>query len=607
LDQRRVVVFPLRILGASSPAEQGDAVATYIGYALAAADPLKWIDGVRLLAASSHAQPTDFSRLTEQVGAAYYVDGDVLSRGDSAVVRLALHSVANDSVVARGAANGASIQGVPTLGVRALAQLLPTLIDPGHRVDVSLLTNRDAEAITSFLTGEREYRGMHFERAVEHYTRAVAMDSAFAIAAVKGAMAQSWLDRNYALDLVEAALRHEQSLPRQYRSLAHGIRFGRLGFGDSAVARTREATLLDPPSSEAWQAYGDALYHQLPSISGADSLAEAAYRRARDVDPQFTPALFHLAELAMRRGDLRYWDSVRVARAQGRIDSVEFSQLSHMRDCLAGGSSRDAEVDVFGALAAGKVLAAGGAQPRCAKLLLGRALTAPSADLQNRWGALLALQSLLVATADTTALDSLLHSAAVKDLPAWVPIVLDALGARVLKAAADSVARDQGSAWPTMRASHVWLLGLWQANKGGIDEARRALAALQVKRDSTRAPTDSLFVNVLSAHLTLATRDTARAIMLLRALTPSGSPTDIAWQPWQALAGERMLLAELLYERGANSEAMKEASLIDALEPVVHLIYLRRSLELRARAAERLARPALARAYRARLASLASE
>jgi hypothetical protein len=37
------------------------------------------------------------------------------------------------------------------------------------------------------------------------------------------------------------------------------------------------------------------------------------------------------------------------------------------------------------------------------------------------------------------------------------------------------------------------------------------------------------------------------------------------------------------------------------------LVYLRRSLELRAQAAERLERPSLARAYRARLASLASE
>lgn len=612
LDARRVVVFPLRSLGSISRApEQGDAVATYIGYALAAADPLKWIDGVRLIGqrADVPRTPPDLAQLTRGVGAAYYIDGDIFTRDDSVVVRLALHSVAEDSVVARAAANGIAGVGLPTLGVRALGQVLPALIDPGHRIDLALLADRDAEAITSFLAGEREYRGMHFERALTHYIRAVSIDSAFAIAALKGAMANSWLDRNYTLDLVDAALRHEQSLPRPYRPLARGLRFARLGMGDSAVARMREAITTDPPSSEAWQAYGDALYHQLPTLTGADSLAEAAYRRARDIDPQFTPALFHLAELAMRRGDLRYWDSVLVARAQGRIDSVEFSQLAHMQDCLADSAvaRRDeAERDVFGALAAGKVLAAGGAQPACAKALLRRALTAPSADIQNRWGALLALQSLLVATADSISLDSLLHAPNVTDLPVWVLIVLDAAGASVLRVAADSVARDQGTAWPSMRASHVWLLGVWHATSGRVAESRSALAALHVKRDSTHSPTDSLFVKTLTAHLTLATGDTMRAIDQLRALTPVGSPTDIAWQPWQALAGERMRLAELLFERGANAEALKTASLIDALEPVVHLIYLRRSLELRASAAERLQRPSLARAYRARLAALAS-
>lgn len=610
LDPRRVVVFPLRVVGAPSAHEegQGDAVATYIGYALAAADPLKWIDGVRLATAGATPTPTtalQLSHVAQQANAAYYVDGDILTRGDSAIVRLALHGVAGDSVVARAAANGFVADGIPTLGVRALGQLLPALIDPGHRVDVSILTDRDAEAITSFLTGEREYRAMHFERALSHYSRAVAMDSAFAIAALKGAMANSWLDRNYGLELIDAALRHEQSLPRQYRPLAHGLRFARLGIGDSAVVRTREATTMDPPSSEAWQAYGDALYHQLPTLSGTDSLAETAYRRARDVDPQFTPALFHLAELSMRRGDLRYWDSVGVARTQGRIDSVEFSQLSHMHDCLAG-RRPEHDQDVFGALAAGKVLAAGGAQPRCAKTLLLSALTAPSADIQNRWGALLALQSLLVATADTTALDSLLHAPSIKDLPTWVPLVLDAVGAGVLRAAADSVARDQGTAWPTMRASHVWVLGIWHTHEKHLDEARRALSALHAKRDSTHSATDSLFVAILSARLTLASGDTSRAISQLRAMMPVGSPVDIAWQPWQALAGERMLLAELLFHRGEYAGALRVASLIDALEPVVHLIYIRRSLELRAFAADRLRRPSLARSLRARLAKLAS-
>lgn len=614
LDARRIVVFPVRAVGNMTlAAEAGDAVATYIGYALAATDPFRWLDGVRLLARTNSAASTsapDLLQTAQQAGAAYYVDGDIFASGDSATVRLALHSVAVDSVIARATAHGSTAASLPALGVRALSQLLPALIDPGHAVDVSLLADRNPAAITSFLAGEREYRAMHFERALDHYARAVGIDSAFAIAAVKGAMANSWLDRDYSLSFVDVALRNEQSLPRPYRPLVRGLRFARLGMGDSAVASMREASVLDPRSSEAWQGYGDALYHQLPNVTGADSLAETAYRRARDVDPEFTPALFHLAELAMRRGDLRYWDSVLVARELGRIDSTEFSQLSHMHDCLAQlrrGNERPQPVKhAFDALAAGKVLAAGGAQIACARRLLGAALLAPSSDLQTRWGSLLALQSLLVATGDSAGLDSLLRAPSAQDLPTWVLIVLDALGAGIMRQNADSVARDQGTAWATMRGSHVWLLGLWKARSGQVADARGALDALSVKRDSTQSLADSLYVEVLTAHVSLATGDTTRAVAQLQAMTPRGSPTDIAWQPWHALAGERMLLAELLFARGSIGEALRVASLIDALEPVIHLVYLRRSLELRARAADRLERAALARAYRARLATLSA-
>jgi Tfp pilus assembly protein PilF len=64
------------------------------------------------------------------------------------------------------------------------------------------------------------------------------------------------------------------------------------------------------------------------------------------------------------------------------------------------------------------------------------------------------------------------------------------------------------------------------------------------------------------------------------------------------------LLAELLLAQGDARQAIDLATLIDAPEPVVHLYYLRPSLQLRVRAAKRLGNDRLVREYQMRLSRL---
>ena len=60
------------------------------------------------------------------------------------------------------------------------------------------------------------------------------------------------------------------------------------------------------------------------------------------------------------------------------------------------------------------------------------------------------------------------------------------------------------------------------------------------------------------------------------------------WNPWEALGGERLLLARLLLARGEARAALQVASNFDAPSPVTYLPYLPASLELRIEAAERV-------------------
>ena len=101
--------------------------------------------------------------------------------------------------------------------------------------------------------------------------------------------------------------------------------------------------------------------------------------------------------------------------------------------------------------------------------------------------------------------------------------------------------------------------------------------------------------------------DSAQAIALLRQLTPAASQADLSWQPWEALAGERLALAELLLASGRPADADSVVSELDSHRAIVYLVYLPAVLELKARAAEALGRPGMAAANRSRLAALRRE
>jgi hypothetical protein len=75
----------------------------------------------------------------------------------------------------------------------------------------------------------------------------------------------------------------------------------------------------------------------------------------------------------------------------------------------------------------------------------------------------------------------------------------------------------------------------------------------------------------------------------LRRLAPTAPDgAALTWNPWEALAGERLLLAELLLARGEALAALQVASNFDAPAPISYLPYLPASLTLRITAADRL-------------------
>jgi tRNA A-37 threonylcarbamoyl transferase component Bud32 len=618
LDPNRVIVFPLTQRGAPPPgsAGAGEDVATFIGYGLAGAPPLTWVQGWTLFAADSDTarlRPGESLARTRLAGAGHYIDGDIFYEPSRTTVFLTLHRIVDgrDSVVARHAASDeGNASSVAQLGLRAAGLLLPALLEPGRAVDLTAIAARRPVAVANFLQGERAYRRLDFGAALAHYRATLADDSAFALAALKGAEAANWLGRfGDDVRLAEIALARSALLPPFYAAFARGLHAYLIGSADSALAHLERAAALDSSAAALWTVMGEVHLRLLPSRDRADSLGLAALMRARRADPEFAPALLLLEENAVRSGDMarvsRLAEEIRLAGA----DTTHALQRQLSASCASGGAASvdwqsAVRRDPASVLKAGVVLGSGAANPLCAYAAYRAILTTDSAiTVPYRWGALLAVQSLLVAVDRTDLTRAVFKLPSVGDLPVWSFHLINA-GAGIGFYAEAAREAQRRTRYDDIGPPTLWALGRWHTLQGDSRPLAAIAQVLRRKADSSAKRRDVLLAHLTEIGVQLVARDTAGAIRRLEALTPSAPRNDLAWQPWESLGNERMLLAELLRRRGDLKESARVAARLDATEPLIYPLYLRRSLALRLEIATALGDSRSAARIRARLEKL---
>jgi tetratricopeptide (TPR) repeat protein len=594
----------------------GEGVATYVGYALEGAAPLRWLEGWDWLDESQRAGSGAMTgeaaaSISRAQRARFYIDGLIVRGQDSVTVVLRLHDVLGDSVVRQAGASARQPDvAVPQLGLQAVADLLPALLEPGRRVDITPLAQRRPAAVAAFLQGEHDYRRMNFSSALEHYRRAVREDSALAIAALKGSQAANWREQNEeALQLVEVARASEQGLPPRYASMAGGLEHYLRGNADSALLYYQRALTLAPSWGEAWTALAETYYHLLPSVASPDSLAESAFQQAVQADSEFTPPLLHLAEIALRRADVAGAAGLIRRFRRGEPDSLLAARLDLMLSCVRSGPaaanwSEAARRDPGLVLLAARLLSVGMAQPACAEAGFAAVLANDRAANNERWGALLGLQGLLTAQGRLPKVRALLDSDAAGQLGGPVLYVIVAGAGGGLDDRAGQVARGFGTEYDRMSTPVLWALGTWASHRDDTTSLKAIAGILARKAGPGTTRSDSLMAKVMAAHAALASGDTAAALYRFSALTPNAPLGEIEWQPWESLAGERLILAQLLLARGDYARAAEVASRLDAPQPVVYLSYLPAALAVRIQAAVGLGQRQLAERLRLRSAAL---
>ncbi len=624
LEDSRIMVFPLSVPpDFTGPRSIGEDVATMIGNALDGTGPLRWIDAWPLLEPEWREDirrlPSNAPRdLSRQKRCAYYLTGRVLTApGDSADVVLTLYDARGDSAVATARAKG-SVSDAWQPGLYAVNELLPRLI-PGARPDLSAeWAGRDPAAIASFLLGEAAFRRVRLEEALTHFRAAVATDSTLGLAAIRGAMAATWIHRaDEAVSFIRLA--KQQSLAPRYAAFATAYELYMQGAADSAAAAFRAVLSMDPEMTEAWMQLGETYTHLLPRSGNPDSLAEEAFSRANALDPTATNVLFHLIEIRIRRGE---GDRVEpMMRTFAAADADQDATLTRqiMYDCATRGPDRVGWADLVAShpqevLSAASAITGGGARPDCGEraylALLDGDTAATTAAEGRRWASLVGLVGVHMMRGNTTAAAGAIDSTYARwgfgnSLYLYLAPFTEALVDRAREVARGDALSYGEDYRGSLYIRRLWELGVLEAHQGSPAIAERVLAEVERRAAANGSAIQRVLARSLAAHVRLARDDTAAAFAALTTLVPATIPGDILkWDEGMPLGFERLLLARMYHQRGEHRLAIGIANVFDSAWPMMHPLLLRASLELRADAAEAMNDTRLATRYRARLTAL---
>ena len=623
LDANRIMVYPFVVAdGFTGSRTVGEDVATLVGNALDGAGPLRWLDGWTLLDAARRDDIRTLSldearALARDKRCATFITGRVVMLGDSVRAFLTLHDVAGDSVLAQGEASG-GIADLWRSGLNAVTRVLPALIPGGAATTTQEWMNRDPAAIANFLLGESAFRRIHLAEALEHYRAAVARDSTFVMAALRGAQAASWNHRRTeAAALIEVALRHP--LAPRYDFFARGYLAYLGGWADSAATLLRAAIADDPEMAVAWMQLGEVYSHLLPLTGNPDSLADLAFLEARRLDSAAANVLLHPIEIRLRRGDLAAAEPLLRRFRADQPDSVLDAKLELSLRCVRDGSAR---VDWRAAAAsspnpvlfAASAMGGEGTRFGCAPSAFAAVLAVDTANTDaadgRRWVAFLGLHLSLVSRGrydDAVALvDSTMQrwgfgsTVFLLDSP-----LIPALADRARLVAQEDERRFGANYQSCPFSRRLWQLGLLEARTGRVAVASAVAGELRRRADSSGSRYEAGLARSVNAFVILATGDTTRALSELSALVQSADVGDsLMWDEAEPRSAERLELATLLLARGDAQRAHDVASVFDSSRPLMHILYLPASLELRMRAATLLGNSDAVQHYRSRLAAL---
>ena len=246
--------------------------------------------------------------------------GSVVAAGTEVRINAELTSITGEAL-ARAQVNGRSdnlIALVDSLSLALLRDIWRSK-EPMPSLHVGAITTNSVDAIRAFLGGEKAYREARWDSAIASFSRAVELDSTFALANFRLALAYGWTggwQTQHSVAATQAAVRFASRLPERDRALLTGYNLftqARL----EAVDSMRRYLASYPKDPDGWFILADAQYHMNPLLGLSPAQLRAPFDTVIRLDPTLVPAYIHPIENA-----LLHRDSASYARYTRVLDSA---------------------------------------------------------------------------------------------------------------------------------------------------------------------------------------------------------------------------------------------------------------------------------------------
>jgi eukaryotic-like serine/threonine-protein kinase len=241
------------------------------------------------------------------------VMGSAVSAGGTVRLAADLYAVASGERLGRAQVDGPADSILPLVDRLSVALLRDVWRsrEPLPSLDIASLTTDSIAALRAYLQGERYYRRFALDSALAAYTRAVEVDSTFALAHLRRALVYGWTGgygSPASHEAAEAGFRFAGRLPPRSRRLLEGYRAFEEG-SPRAIDSMRAYVTDYPEDVEGWYTYAEALYHLREVVPTGPDTIIAAFDKVIARDSTLTPAVIHPIELT-----LMYRDTARFGR-----------------------------------------------------------------------------------------------------------------------------------------------------------------------------------------------------------------------------------------------------------------------------------------------------
>jgi len=257
---------------------------------------------------SSTGPVQDGIDVARKLGARYVLVPSMVNAGGSLRITADLYDAQSGRQLGPSVQVAGSADSIPVLLDRLSIEILrgtPLVSEVVQVPQVSLarVFSSSLEAMKAYLVGDELYRRSRWQEAIGQFNRAIELDSTFASAWFRLALAQGWLlHTGERLEYARRAVHFSDRLPAREQLLVRGLEA--LASGDPhSIVTLQEYTRRYPDDVEGWTLLGHAyFYYNGLRLEPLDQF-RSALARAVELSPYFGPAYVDLLTDAFHRGD----------------------------------------------------------------------------------------------------------------------------------------------------------------------------------------------------------------------------------------------------------------------------------------------------------------